>query len=167
MQFLKIHACEISQFHMFEVVPEALVQRTQVGSVPWHCLYVDAPRSFANQEFPNFAPTMDWRAIPDDEQPFSRLRQQVLEEDDAVETRQRFLPNQRVNLPSQRETGHDRKMVSTRPVVNDRRLSFRSVGSDNARQQIDAGFIGKNQGSALPRRSSPQLRPNFHTPVCD
>src|SRR5437867_3895350 len=148
MQFLKIHACEISQFHMFEVVPEALVQWTQFGGVTWHCLYVDASCSFASQEFPNLALTMNWRTIPDDEQPLSRLRQQVLEEDDAVETGQRFLPNQRVELPSQRETGHDRKVVSARPLVNDRRLSFRSVGSDNARQQIDAGFIGKNQDSA-------------------
>src|SRR5712692_746356 len=167
MQLLKVHTAKIPQLHLFEVVPEALVQRAEVGSVPRHCLYLYSLRCFASQEFAHLAPAMDRRAIPDYEQPLSRLHQQVLQEKHAVRTGQRFLANQRVDLSGQRQTRHDRKMVAAQPLVDDRRLPFRSIGSHNARQQVNARFIGKNQSPALPRRSPTQFGPHFHSPACD
>ena len=167
MQFLKIHTPEIPQLHMLEVVPEALVQRAQVGSVPRHCFHMHSFRSTASQEFAYLAPAMDRRAVPDHQQSLSRLGQQVFQENHTVRTRQRFLANQRIYLPGQRQTSHDRQMVSAQHLVNDRRLPFRPIGLHNAGLQVNARFISKNQGSALPRRSPSQFGPHFHSPACD
>ena len=97
----------------------------------------------------------------------AKLYHYVFEEYHTVRTRQRFLANQRVNLPGQGDASHDRKMVARQLLVNDRRLAFRSLGFHDARQPVDAGFVGKNQGSALPRCSPTQLGPHLHPPSRD
>src|ERR1700677_2247169 len=149
------------------MLPTALVQRTQIGSVSRHRLQLNSLGASLGQEFLDSAPPMDGRAIPDHQQLLSRLYQQVLQEDHAFRTLQRFLPHQGVQFSRRSASRHDRKIVPGQLLVDNRGLPFRPIGSDQARQQIKARFIDTNQGSVLPRRLATQFGPHFNPPSRD
>ena len=168
MQLLQIQARQIPHLDVFEMLPAtALVKRTQIRSVAGERLQVDFLRASRSQIRPNFSPAMNGRTIPNDQQPRSRLTQQMLQKFDAVRTRQRLLPNQGIQLPRWRNAGHDRKMVVTLLFGEYRRHSQRAIGSDHARQQVEARFVDKNQGAALFRRLPAQPRPYLGPPTFD
>lgn len=149
MQLLQIHARPVAQFHVLEVVPASLIPRAQVRSVSWQRFHAHVFPSTAGQKLGNSAPSMNRRAVPDDQQACSRLTQQVLQEGHAVQTRQRLRTNQSVQFCRRCESCHHRQVIPTQPLVNNRRLPFRPIRSDHARQQVEARFIQK-PGSGAP-----------------
>src|SRR5712691_8597377 len=148
-------------------MPTALIPRTQIGSVARQTLQMYPLCSSSAQIFTNRAPPMNRRSIPDDQQAFPRLAQQVLQEHDTMLARQRFRAHQRIQLPRRGCACHHRQMISAQSLVDDRRLAFRSIRLDHTRQQVKARFVHKYQGSALTRRFPQQLRPNLDSPVFD
>jgi hypothetical protein len=166
-QLLHVHAREVPHFHMFEMLPTTLIQRTQVGGVSRHRLPMDPLCASGGQKFLDSAPPMNRRTIPDHHQLLPRLYQQVLQKDHAFQTLQRFLPHPCVQLSRRRDSRPNRQMVAAQPLVNNRSLPFRSLGLDHSRQQIEARFIDTNQRPALPRRLPTQFGPHFDPPASD
>src|SRR6266404_9273811 len=165
VQLLQVHTREITHFYIFQMMPSALVPRTQIWCVTRQCFYMQRLGCAAREVFGDSAPTMNRRTIPNHQQAFSGLAPQMLQKHHGVLTRKRFRTNQRVHLPRWSKTGHDGQMISGQPLVNHRRLAFWSVGLDHPRHQIEARFVHKNQGAALPDGLLPQHRPNRLTPA--
>src|SRR6266446_4028254 len=165
VQLLQIHAGQIAHLHMLQVMPTSLVPRTQIRRISRQRLHVNPLGCSARQVFTNRTPTMNRRAIPDNEQAFPGVTPHMLQEHHGVLTRQRFWTNQRIHLPGRGKAGHDRQVIAAQPLVDHRRVAFRSVGFDHPRQQIETRFVHENQGPALPRRLTPQLWPDRHSPA--
>src|SRR4030066_344156 len=58
-------------------------------------------------------------------------------------------------------------MISRLPFLQDRRQTFRSVGSDNPRQQVKARFVHENHGSAFLLCTLFDLGPDLRAPTVD
>src|SRR6266404_4015813 len=165
VQLLQIHTRQITHFYMFEVMPPSLVPRTQIRCVTRQCFYMKRLGCAAREIFRDSAPTMNRRTIPNHQQALPGLAPQMLQKHYGVLTRKRVRTNQRVHLPRWSKTGHDGQMISGQPLVDHWRVAFWSIGLDHPRHQIEARFVHKNQGAALPDGLLPQLRPNRLTPA--
>ena len=73
VQLLQIHAREIAHFYMFQVMPPALVQRTQIRCVARQCFDMKRLGCAAREVFRDGAPTMYRRTIPNRQQAFPGL----------------------------------------------------------------------------------------------
>src|SRR5262249_26391275 len=93
------------------------------------------------------------------------LLQQVLQELHAVQASQGFAANHRVDFVGRRHGSRDRQMIALGPVVQHRRQTLGTVAAHHGRQQIEARFIGKNQGAALLAGARLQLRPALLSPA--
>src|SRR5207249_12098387 len=62
---------------------------------------------------------------------------------------------------------HDRQVVPTCPMRQYRRFPSGSVSANHGWQQVEAGFIGENQGAALSPSTAVQLRPGLRSPALD
>ncbi len=165
VQLLQIHARQIAHLHMLQMMPSTCIPRVQVGSIAWQHFHMNPLRSAAGQPFSHSFPSMNWGAVPNDQQFCSRLAKQMFEKHHAVRTRQRLWSNQGIHLACWCEGSHHRQMISGQPLVDYRRFPFRSVGLDLPRQQIKTRFVDKNQGSALTHCFPPQLGPILNPPA--
>src|SRR5829696_5184493 len=99
---------------------------------------------------------MDRRAVPYDEQLAGDLAHQVLEEAHHVFSLKRPLLKGHVELAFEGDRAHRRKVIAGEVLLEDGRLSYRSVSANHHRQQIEARLVAEHYGSALLQR--PLLR---------
>src|SRR6266853_4226802 len=141
MQFLQVQASYVPEFNVFELLPYSLVKWTQVRRIARQLFQMDSCCSSSAKKLTNRAPAVDGRAIPNDQQSRACLPQQVFQEDHTVLTGQRFLTYQRVHLPGSCHARHYGQMVPALPFQDNGRLSFRPIGLDHTRQQVEARFV--------------------------
>src|ERR1043166_3911520 len=166
MQLLNISARYVAQLHVFQMVPTPFVPRVQVRSVAWQRLD-PYPAVRLSHEFLDRGPAVDWRTVPNHQQPRPGHMQQVLQKLDAVHPVERLLARQGVNFPFRGHSTHDRQMVMRLLLVNDRRLSCRSVGSDHSGQQVKSRFVLENQHTTLTSGAPEKFRPDLVSPALD
>jgi hypothetical protein len=104
MQLFHVHAREVGHLDILQVAPTSLIQRAQIRSVAGQRLQVYWLRACLRQELAYCSPAVNRRSIPDHQQLLARLHEQVLQEDNAFRTRQRFATNQRIQLSDWRES---------------------------------------------------------------
>src|SRR5258707_7011505 len=148
------------------MIPASLVPRVQIGSIARQRLHSDFALS-ARYEFLDLLAPVDLRTVPNHQQPFARHTLQVLEKVDTIQAIQRPLPSQGIEFSRECHPAHDRQVVARLLVPKDRCLTLRRVSANDSRQQIEPGFIDKNQGSTLLLGTSLQLGPRFLAPMLD
>src|SRR5215211_2823305 len=92
------------------------------------------------------------RALPDHEQLAGNLAHQVLEEAHHVLSLKRPLLKGHVELAFEGDGAHRRKVISREVLLEDGRLSHRSIGANHHRQQIEARLVAEDYGPALLER---------------
>jgi hypothetical protein len=152
---------------MLQVLPATGFPRIQFWSVSRQGRNLDLSARWAGQKILHGSPTMNRRSVPNHQELSPDSTQQMLQEDNAVRTRQRFRMNQRVQFPFRREPSHYRQMIAAQPFVDHGRVPLGAIRPNHSRQQIEARFVHENQGSALPGRLVSQLRPRYRSPQSD
>src|SRR5918994_4691157 len=89
------------------------------------------------------------RAVPDHEQLAGDLAHQVFEEAHHVFSLKRPLLKGHVELAFEGDGAHRRKVISGEVLLEDGRLSHRSVSANHHRQQVEARLIGEYYGPAF------------------
>src|SRR5215207_9268768 len=92
------------------------------------------------------------RAVPYDEQLARDLAQKVLEEAHHIFSLEGLLLFDHVELAFEGYATHRREVISAEMLLEDRRLSHRSIGANHHRQQIEARLIAEHYGPALLQR---------------
>src|SRR5215204_1302433 len=92
---------------------------------------------------------MDRRAVPDHEQLAFYLAHQVLEEAHHVFSLKRPLLKGHVELAIEGDGAHRRKVISAEVLLEDGRLSHRSVSANHRRQQVEARWISEQDRSTF------------------
>src|SRR5215204_3253135 len=86
---------------------------------------------------------------------------------DAVQTIERLLPCQCVDLALRRHPPHDRQVVARLLLAEDRRQSRGGVRPDHPREEVEPRFVLKNERPVLAPRPPSQLRPDLISPAFD
>src|SRR5919107_2068366 len=92
---------------------------------------------------------MDRRAVPYDEQLAGDLAHQVLEEAHHVLSLEGTLLLHHVEFAIEGDGAHGGEVISREVLLEDGRLSHRSVGANHHRQQVEARLIGEHYGPAF------------------
>src|SRR5512142_816067 len=166
MQFLEVPTHQVAHLHVLEVMPAPLVPRVQVGGVTRQGLQPDLAARLGH-ELADLRPSVDRRAVPDHQQPLASHAPQVQEELDDVQSVERPLPRQDVELSCGRHPTHDRQVVARLGLVEDRRPCLGGVRLDHTRQQVESRFILEDQHPALAPRSLSQFGPDRDAPALD
>ena len=93
VQLFEVMAHHVAHLDILEMVPAALIPRIEIGGIGRQCLQPDSAVS-ARHVFLDGQPAVNRRAVPDDQEPFARRSQQVIEELDRVQPVERLLPCQ-------------------------------------------------------------------------
>src|SRR5258708_31187481 len=110
---------------------------------------------------------MNGRSVPNHQQSCARATNKMLKEGHTMNAIQRLRTHQCVHLSLKRDAAHDRQVIASLPFVDHGPLTFRSISPDQPWQQIEAGFIDKNQGSAFTLGPAPQFGPDISLPSFD
>lgn len=164
VQLLQVPARQVAPLDILEVMPASFVPGIQVWRVAWQRFHMHFA-SRVRQLLRDFCPPVDGRTVPDDQQSFLRYSLQVHEKLDGVQSVQRFLPHQGVDLARRRHSAHHRQVVAGLLFAKDGSVGLRGVGPDHPRQQVEARFILENQRSPLASRSSKHFRPYLVAPT--
>src|SRR5918995_1816885 len=92
---------------------------------------------------------MDRRAVPDNEQLAGDLVHEVLEKAHYVFSLEGPILLQHVELALKSYATHHREVITAEMLMEDGRLSHRSVGANHHRQKIEARLIAEHYGSAF------------------
>ena len=147
-QLVQIGAAEVAQLDVLEIVPDALVG-IQVRGVARQLRQLEARRRALRQEVLDGLSAMDRRPIPDHEHLARNLAQQMAQKLDDLGTPKRALADLEEQPPLVGEAADDGEMVAGTGHPEDRCLTSRSVGTHQARQQIEAGLVYPDDGTPL------------------
>jgi hypothetical protein len=134
VQLFEVIAHHVVHLDVLEMVPAAFIPRIEIGGIGRQRLQLDSAVS-ARHVFLDGQPAVNRRAVSDDQEPFARRSQHVIEELDRVQPVERLLPCQGVDLPHRRHPVHHRQMVVGDLLPNDRSLPFGGVGLDHSQQE--------------------------------
>src|SRR6267378_2075659 len=144
VQLFNIQANQVAHLKILQMIPASLVPRVQIGSIARQRLKPDFALS-TRYKLLDLLGSVDFRTVPDHQQPFARYTLQVLEKVKTIQAIQRPLPCNGVAFSRQRQPAHDRQVIARLLVPKDRRLTLRRRGANDSRQQVEPGFVDKNQ----------------------
>lgn len=150
----KIEATHIPQLSPFELVPEALA-RIQLRSIRREPFDVEALRRAIGQELFDHVTAMNWGPIPDNDQAAGHLAQQMLKEGDHILRVKGVILTLEIEFAPQRDGTDGREVVTGPPSLQDRRLTYGGVGSNDAGQGIKPRLVDEQDRLLL--RLSPLL----------
>src|SRR5215204_211095 len=140
---IQVPATQVPQLYMLEVLPHALV-RVQFWRVSRQFLHLHELRPTALQESLDLLAAVDGRAVPHREESAAHHPPHVSQEGDAFGASERAAARQRVELPARRDPAHHREVSARQMRSQHRGDAARSVGADDAGQQVEARFVNED-----------------------
>ncbi len=122
-QVREIAAADVGEFDVLEVVPEALVERVELGRVAGQLDEPQPPGGARRKEVLDRLGAMDGGAIPEDQQLAGEVREQVLQEAHHVSTPDRLVLHLQQQLPGAGHGADDGEMVTGQAHAQRGRLS--------------------------------------------
>lgn len=143
-----IPATDILQFSTFKQIPDALLW-IKFRSIAGQAFQMEPFGSFVFQKVFDHLCTMDRCPIPDDEQVAWNLAQQETQEANHILGIIGMILRLHEQPSLSSKASDSRKMIPRQFHTQHRSVSSGSVGPHSHRQQVEAGFIYKDDGSVL------------------
>src|SRR5919204_1475065 len=147
----QIPTTQVAQLHTFEVIPYPL-HGIQLRGIAGQSFQVDSLSTAIGQEGLDRSRPMDRGAIPNDQQSLCHMAPQMLQELPAFFPSQGRLADQGIEATGERDGAHHRQMIAGQDRPQYWSLTTRRIGAYHSRQQIEAAFVDKYQGTPLPTR---------------
>lgn len=138
----QVRATDVSEFNMFEIVPDALIG-VEVWSIAWQTFEPDSLASALGEEGLDGLAAMDGSAIPDDQQLARNLLEQLLQKGDDSGAIKGFGLHGQVELTGRGDGADDRIVIIRELAAQNRRLPLWRPGAHDAGQQIEGGLINE------------------------
>src|SRR5919204_5253031 len=147
----QIPTTQVAQLHIFEVLPYSL-HGIQLRGIAGQRFQVDSCSTAIGQEGLDLSRPMDRGAIPNDQQSLCHMAPQMLQEVPAFFPSQGRLADQGIQATHGRDGTHHRQMIAGDERPQHWSLTTRRISAYHSRQQIEAAFVHKYQGTPLPKR---------------
>ena len=145
-QFPRLGRDEVGDFVGFEMTPH-IFDRVEFGRIGRQSFEVDSSLG-GGDEVLNEQASVNWCAIPDNQELSGNVSPEVLEEFDDL--RAFDAPGMNLEVePPQRQTANDRKTFPIKGLVQDGGLSARSPSADPCGPGAQPAFVDKDDGSPL------------------
>jgi hypothetical protein len=141
-------AATVGQFYPFEQVPDPFVG-IEFWGVAWEPLQLQPGGRTGAQKCLHLLAAMDRGAVPDDQQFAPNLAEQLAQEGDHRRPTKRVLLDMSEQPSVWGQPTDGRQVVPRQGQPQDRCLPAGRVGAGNERQQIESGFVYKDDGPLL------------------
>jgi hypothetical protein len=148
-------AAYIPEFDALQVGPEALAG-IQFWGIGGEALHLEPWRRAIGQELLEEMAAMDRRAIPNDHQRARQLAEQMPQERDDLGGIEGLVLAVEMQLALRRDRTDGREVITRPPLLENGRLAYRGIGTDDTGQGIEPRFI--DEEDRLPLGFCPLLR---------
>ena len=141
-------AADIPELNPLQMCPKSLAG-VQFRGIGRQTLHVEPWRRAVTQERFDELTAVNRGPIPDDDHPAGHLPQRVLQKGHYIHRIEGAVLAMEIQPPLWGDGADGREMIASPPLLQDRGLSNRRIGADDAGQRIEPGFIDKKDASPL------------------
>lgn len=147
----EVWAAAVAKFDVFELMPEAGIERVELWCVGRERLDEKVASCFSVQERAHLS-SVNRRAVPDYHYSGSEMPTQCLQETHTIGTGERSSAHQSVKAACECEPSHDREVCAATEGMQDGSLSAGRIGTHHSGKQPQATFIDKYYLPTFPIR---------------
>lgn len=146
----EVHTGDVGKERLFEVAPYSL-RGVEVRRVSGQYHQLDPLRSPIGEPLSYFLPMMDTRSVPYQPNRAGYLPKQLVQKSGHSLSVESLALRSEVESSSLADSSNRRQMIAAPPFPKYRPLTFGRPGSYECRQQVDGGFISKQDSASLPQ----------------